>query len=578
MRETVGRYSILKRLGRGAMGAVYLALDPVLNRQVAIKMLEVGIEEPSQRSFLLDRLLRDAKAAAILSHPNIVSIYDVIEEQGTAYVVMEYVPGESLACFLERNPNPGIELTLQVLRQMASALDYTHSKGVIHRDIKPGNVMRDPNGVVKILDFGIARISDGLTATPTSMVMGTIEYMSPEQLKGDALDGRADQFSLAAVAYRMLTASTLFGVHTIATITYKVVNEMPPPPTQRNSLLPPAVDRVLMKALAKSPFERFQSCCEFSEALARAFTGKAATSGPAAPTVPHQYDIAPSGKKSPLLAWLAAIACLAASALVVLVWRPWHHPPEAVKAVIPLAVSPSQPVPPPPVIEQQLPQRASSADAAATSHKRVAAPDPAGKSDSHAPVTVPNVNAGQPNDNSELDRQYRNGRQQLKDGDLVGAIQSFTAVAVIDPKFKRVYHERGYAHQLAHQPVLAIQDFSRAVQIDPQDAMPYADRAVCLAHMRQDDQALTDFRRALEIRPDLAAALNGRGAILLKRRDYREAIRNFDATIASKPKFAPAYANRAKARRALGDNAGAQADLRKAEELKASRDEPEALQ
>ena len=230
MRETVGRYSILKPLGRGAMGAVYLALDPVLNRQVAIKMLELGIEEPSQRSFLFDRLLRDAKAAAILSHPNIVSIYDVIEEQGTAYVVMEYVPGESLACFLERNPNPGIELTLQVLRQMASALDYTHSKGVIHRDIKPGNVMRDPNGVVKILDFGIARISDGLTATPTSMVMGTIEYMSPEQLKGDALDGWADQFSLAAVAYRMLTASTLFGVHTIATITYKVVNEMPPPP------------------------------------------------------------------------------------------------------------------------------------------------------------------------------------------------------------------------------------------------------------------------------------------------------------------------------------------------------------
>jgi serine/threonine-protein kinase len=586
MRETVGRYSILKPLGRGAMGAVYLAADPVLNRQVAIKMVELGIEEASQRSFLLDRLLRDAKAAAILSHPNIVSIYDVIEEQGTAYVVMEYIPGDSLAGFLERNPTPGSELTLEMLRQMASALDYTHSKGVIHRDIKPGNVMRDPNGVVKILDFGIARISDGRTSTPTSMVMGTIEYMSPEQLKGDALDGRADQFSLAAVAYRMLTGSTLFGLHTVATITYKVVNEMPPAPTQRNSLLPPAVDRVLMRALAKSPSERFRSCCEFSEALTQAFSEKpVAKNGPATPTVPHQPKTSPVNKKLAGMAWVAAILCLAIFGMILLVWRPWNHPPVVGKTETPRAVPPSQPTPaltnpslPPPVQEQQLPPRASHADAAAKSHKLVAAPELTFKSESRVPATVPNVNAGGRNDPGDLDRHYSNGRQQLKDGDYAGAIQSFTGVIALDPKFKRVYHERGYAHQLAHQPVLAIQDFSRAVQIDPKDAMSYADRAVCLAHMRQDDEAMADFNRALQIRGDLAAALNGRGAILLKRRDYPGAIRNFDAAIASKPKFAPAYANRAKARRALGDKAGAQADLRKAEELKANRDEPEAVQ
>jgi serine/threonine protein kinase/Tfp pilus assembly protein PilF len=559
---------------------------------VAIKMLGLGIEEASQRSFLLDRLLRDAKAAAILSHPNIVSIYDVIEEYGTAYVVMEYVPGGSLASFLEGNPTSGIELTLQVLRQMASALDYTHSKGVIHRDIKPGNVMRDPNGVVKILDFGIARISDGLTSTPTSMVMGTVEYMSPEQLKGDAVDGRADQFSLAAVAYRMLTGSTLFGLHTVATIAYKVVNEMPPPPTQRNSLLPPAVDRVLMRALAKSPSERFQTCCEFSDALTQAFMVKEESRIPQAaksvpvngPTVPHQSNTDSLNKTPRVMAWVAAIVCIAMAAIVLLVWRPWNHPPVVVKTETSPAVPTSRPAPsltnpspPPPVQEQQLPQRASNADAAAKSHTRMAATDVTSKSDRRALVTVPNVNAGQPN-NPQLDRQYRNGRQQIKDGDLVGAIQSFTAVILIDPKFRRAYHERGYAHQLAHQPLLAIQDFSQAVQIDPKDAMSYADRAVCLAHMRQDDQAMADFARALQLRPDLAAALNGRGAILLKRRDYPEAIRNFDAAIASKPKFAPAYANRAKARRALGDISGAQADFRKAEELKASLDEAEAVQ
>ena len=500
MRETVGRYSILRPLGRGAMGAVYLAVDPVLNRQVAIKMVDLGIEEASQRSFLLDRLLRDAKAAAMLSHPNIVAIYDVVEEQGTAYVVMEYVPGDSLAGFLERNPAPGVELTLQVLRQMASALDYTHSKGIIHRDIKPGNVMRDPNGVVKILDFGIARISDGLTSTPTSMVMGTIEYMSPEQLKGDALDGRADQFSLAAVAYRMLTGSTLFGVHTVATISYKVVNEMPPPPTQRNSLLPPAVDRVLMRALAKSPSERFESCSEFSEVLTQAFSGKpdatvsqAAASRPVvtAPTVPHPPNIARFPTKSRVLASLTAIACLAISAMVLLVWRPWNHPAVVVKTETSNRVSPTQPAPnstnvspPPPVQKQQLPQRDSNAYASAKGHKRVDAPVLTSTPESRAPVTVPNVNAGQPNDNPELDRRYRNGRQQIKEGDLAGAIQSFSTVILIDPEFRRVYHERGYAHQLAHQPVLAIQDYSRAIQIDPRDAMSYIDRAVCLAHLR----------------------------------------------------------------------------------------------
>jgi len=270
--------------------------------------------------------------------------------------------------------------------------------------------------------------------------------------------------------------------------------------------------------------------------------------------------------------------------MILLVWRPWNHPAVVVKTETSNRVSPTQPAPnstnvspPPPVQKQQLPQRDSNAYASAKGHKRVDAPVLTSTAESRAPVTVPNVNAGQPNDNPELDRRYRNGRQQIKEGDLAGAIQSFSTVILIDPEFRRVYHERGYAHQLAHQPVLAIQDYSRAIQIDPRDAMSYIDRAVCLAHLRQDDRAMADFGRALEIRPDLPVALNGRGEILLRRRDYPEAIRNFDAAIGIRSKFAPAYENRAKAKRALGDRAGAQADFRKAEELKASRTEPDAV-
>ncbi len=585
MRENVGRYRLLTPLGRGAMGAVYLASDSTLNRQVAIKMVDVSVEELSQRSFLRDRLLRDAKAAALLSHPNIVGIYDVIEEEGAVFVVMEYVPGESLASYLERNPAPDAHVTLQLLRQMASALDYTHSKGIIHRDIKPGNVMRDPNGTVKILDFGIARLSDGVTSTPTGMVMGTIEYMSPEQVKGESLDGRSDQFSLAAVAYRMLTGSTLFGSHTLATLTYKLVNEVPPLPTQRNTLLPPAVDRVLMRALAKSPAERYRSCCEFAEVLGQAMTNEremggsptAVASGIVTPVVPTVLRSAPP--KSRLVAALAVAACLAVCAVVLFIWKPWNRQTQTANSTSTptLITQPTQaetrPLPQP-VENNRPPRRVPSTAATTRGPLPIVPPSVTSKSQTRPAEKPPDATPGQKIDTVELQRLYRNGRQQLQDRDFSAAIQSFTAVIAKDPNFKKVYHERGYAYQLANQTDSAIQDFSRAIQLDPQDAMSYSDRAVCLAHLRHDDQAMADFNRALEIKPDLAAALNGRGAILLRRGRYVLAIRSFDAAIASNPKFAPAYENRAKAKRATGDNAGAEADSQKARGLKSSDGEP----
>src|SRR5580700_5871868 len=238
MSETFGRYTVIGQLGRGAMGVVYLASDPMLNRQVAVKTVDLSVQEPDEREFLRNRLLRDARAAAVLKHPNIVSIYDVFEDAGRAYVVMEYIEGQSLAELLKINPKPNPTDMLKVLGQMADALDYTHSRGVVHRDIKPANVMIDAAGAAKIMDFGIARISDTRTCTPTGMVMGTVEYMAPEQIRGETVDGRADQFALAVVAYQMMTGSTLFGPNTLATLTYKIVNESPPPPCARNAALP----------------------------------------------------------------------------------------------------------------------------------------------------------------------------------------------------------------------------------------------------------------------------------------------------------------------------------------------------
>jgi serine/threonine-protein kinase len=180
MLGNIGRYKLRGQLGKGAMGVVCLADDPVLNRQVAVKTIDLAIEDPEKREFLRGRLLRDARAAAALTHPNIVSVYDVVEDGDIAAIIMEFVDGENLSAYLLREGAGDMAFTRQVIRAMAAALDYTHSRGVIHRGIKPANVMLDGARTPKITDFGIARITEGVTTTMTGAVMGTIEYMAPE--------------------------------------------------------------------------------------------------------------------------------------------------------------------------------------------------------------------------------------------------------------------------------------------------------------------------------------------------------------------------------------------------------------
>src|SRR5215472_11454263 len=209
MVEQVGRYKIEREVGRGGMGVVYLAEDPVLGRKVAIKTVHFEITDNAERDYLREQLLRDARASAGLSHPNVVNVHDIIEAGDTTYLVMEFISGETLMSRMTRVPPPDTAWLLRVLRDIASALDYTHRKGVVHRDIKPGNVMIDHHGRVRIMDFGLARNTEQRSAACSGMVAGTIQYMSPEQIKGESLDGRADQFSMAAVAYEMLCGKPL---------------------------------------------------------------------------------------------------------------------------------------------------------------------------------------------------------------------------------------------------------------------------------------------------------------------------------------------------------------------------------
>jgi serine/threonine-protein kinase len=549
---------------------------------VAVKTVDLQVEDADQREFLRNRLLRDARAAAVLKHPNIVAIHDIFEDSGRAYVVMEYVEGDTLSAMLKATPVPNSSVTLRVLRQMAEALDYTHSRGVIHRDIKPANVMIDSTGTAKIMDFGIARITDTRTCTPTGMVMGTVEYMAPEQIMGQPVDGRADQFSLAVVAYQMLTGSTLFGPHTMATLTYKLVNETPAPPCSRNAELPLGVDAVLAKALAKAPAARFATCSEFVSALSRVFaeaptvplTQSAPAIAPVPQAVPQVAAPAARASRSAVLA-ATALAVLAASG-VLAVWRPWNRAPQDAAAVTapPLATAPpvSKPKPPrevstsPPVSKSPEP-KSRPAETKSTATVSPVPADPPEMADESEDVPPPPARANGASE-TPFETANQRGLDRLRNKDYPAAILAFSKAIELHPNFAPAYHNRGAAQQNLEHYELAIQNYSEAIHLAPAMASSYASRGVCLVHLHRDPEALIDFQRALELKPDLASALRGRAGVYLRRKQYRMALADYDAALKKNPRFAPAYLNRARVKEALGDLRGAAADRQREAELR----------
>ena len=268
--EQIGRYQILGELGRGAMGIVYKAQDPAIGRTIAIKSIRLrDLTDDAERERLRERLFREAQSAGILSHPNIVTIYDIAEENGMAYIFMEFVNGPPLEKMLQREQTPDKETLLSIFRQTAAALDYAHRKGIVHRDIKPANIMIHEDGSAKVTDFGVAKIlSQQMTLSGT--MMGTPSYMSPEQVQGASITGRADQFSLAVVAYEVLTGEKPFVAEYLPSLLYKIVRDDPLPPQRLNTTLGSQIETVLRKALAKSPEGRYESCTDFINALSAA--------------------------------------------------------------------------------------------------------------------------------------------------------------------------------------------------------------------------------------------------------------------------------------------------------------------
>jgi len=262
-----GRYDLREELGRGAMGVVFHGFDPMIGRDVAVKTLRLSEAGTGlTREELIGRFQTEARAAGLLTHPNIVVVFDAGEEGGLFYITMEFVEGRSLQSLIDaRQPFP-VPRVLKLMEQVCSALDFAHQHNVVHRDIKPANLMLTPDDTVKITDFGTAKILQFGTAQ-TAHVMGTPSYMSPEQVKGTPVDGRSDIFSLGVILYELMTGEKPFPGQNITTVIYKIINEEPIPPRSLDSSIHPGLSAVISRALAKDPAARYQSCHELLSAL-----------------------------------------------------------------------------------------------------------------------------------------------------------------------------------------------------------------------------------------------------------------------------------------------------------------------
>lgn len=255
--EKLGRYEIIRIIGKGAMGVVYEGRDPFIGRRVAIKTCRRDVMEASNlKEEMLQRFDRELRAAGALQHPNIVTIYDVGEDQGLPYIAMEYIEGHDLRHVIEHRVDYDVAVILELMARVCEGLHHAHLHGVIHRDIKPANILVPARGGVKLADFGIARTADS-ELTLDGAIVGTPHYMSPEQFTGETLDGRSDLFSVGIILYELLTGEKPFAGEALSTVMHHVLKRDPVPPSQRNPALKSTVDTVVLKSLAKSPNARY---------------------------------------------------------------------------------------------------------------------------------------------------------------------------------------------------------------------------------------------------------------------------------------------------------------------------------
>jgi serine/threonine-protein kinase len=399
---TLGRYQIMGEIARGAMGVIYKARDPLIDRIVAIKTVALGLSDTETESFER-RFIREAKSAGRLNHPNVVTIHDVGKSGDVAYIAMEFLDGRSLRSILDSGVVLPPEKVADIGSQIAEGLAFAHRHGVVHRDVKPANIMVLHSGRVKITDFGIALLPTG-TRTLAGNVFGSPRYTSPEQVMGRPVDGRSDIFSLGAVIYEMLTGLSPFSGTDLNSILKQVLSDPTPAPSSHNPKLPRAFDHILAKALAKDPLDRYQDAQEMAADLRNFAELESTSPAPAplpslsstgehvVPAVPDVVvadapieDVVENAAPSPIAARLRqtpwriglGLGALALVALAVAAWRPSTPPAPAATAAIGVPAPPGSTQPVDITVATPPPAAPQAAPAPSTSDAAIAATKPA---------------------------------------------------------------------------------------------------------------------------------------------------------------------------------------------------------
>lgn len=437
--KSIGKYKISGEIGMGAMGIVYKGEDPLIERTVAIKTIRFDpVAQRSDQDQARKRFIREARSAGNLSHPNIVTIYEVGEDEGLIYIVMEYVAGQSLDAFLDSNKDLPLDEIIRLINRIGKALDYAHKKGVVHRDVKPANILVDEEGNPYLVDFGIARVTTS-TMTQTRMVMGTPYYMSPEQISGKSVDSRADVFSLGVVLYEMLTRRKPFPGDNITTVIYKIINEEPPPVRDFRGSLPAELEQVLKKALAKKPESRYQSCGEFIAALTAAPVIESGPKKLRAVTRQKPLSAAASTNRKPLLLVLASMMAVT---LIV---------------IISVVVYSSR---------QKDAKAAGGGEAGTTSTAAI----------------------------TPLAEHWTTGQQMQQDGRLQEAAAAFKQVLLLDPAHFEAQFSLALIYRDEGRELDALNGFESARDMDPRDPRPYLQLGEIYTDRDQPDLALENYQ------------------------------------------------------------------------------------
>jgi tetratricopeptide (TPR) repeat protein/tRNA A-37 threonylcarbamoyl transferase component Bud32 len=569
--ERFGPYQIEGRLGAGGMGQVYRARDTRLGREVAVKVITHDkADDPSLQA----RFEREARAASALNHPNIVSVFDVGEQDGTHYIVTELVQGESLRRIISRGPVPADQLK-RIALQIADALKAAHGAGIVHRDLKPENIMLTPDGRVKILDFGLARrmrqhVSERdntmtlSTTTQPGTVVGTAGYMSPEQICGEEVDHRSDIFSAGLVLYEMAGSSRAFKGRNSIEVMSAVLKDDPP---QLPALGSGALNRVIRRCMEKDPKRRYQTAEGLNVALESAGAGNS--------RIPWRW-----------IAGVAAAVLIAAGAY----WRverkvvpqpanqtpatvPVPAAPVAAAAPVPVAPAPRYAIkitqekvkPAPKVAKQEDPAKAANEQAYQKAYEEGMVLLSQRKWSDAANRLGEAIQLKPDSGIAYVGRCRAVGMQQQDQQAIADCTEAIRRM----PDSADAYHERGTAYIRTQQFEKAIADMDSAIRLGDQNlAIAYSVRGRGHNGLKEWDAAIKDFDEAIRLNPNIAQFFLFRGVARNGKSDYAEAIHDLTEALRIQPNLPFAYNQRAQAKAATGDKEGAAEDRKQAKSLR----------